>query len=99
QENRQVFFQLKNILSCLSAITEGTEYTVRNAGLSLSDAAQGVQSASNDMLSIIHDFEIELLSTLGYWDKANVLSQKFDTHSFIESLIERKLKSRNLFAK
>lgn len=56
-------------------------------------------SNNNEILTTIHDFEVDLLSTLGYWDKSDALSAQFDTHTFIENLIERKLKSRNLFAK
>ena len=49
-----------------------------------------------EILPIIHEFEVALLSNLGYWNKdhANV-----DTQVFIENILERRLKSRNIFSK
>lgn len=106
QENSQIFFQLKNILNRLSATNSGSDYSFPAGVLSLRDAAKNDKQIDNDMFGIIYDFEMRLLSTLGYlpadrqgWNGADGLSQKFDTQSFIENLIERKLKSRNLFAK
>lgn len=46
----------------------------------------------------IQEFEIELLSILGYLP-ARAYSYDFDTNNFIEGILERKLKSRNIFAK
>lgn len=54
----------------------------------------------------IREFEIKLLTTLGYlpagrqdWNKTNMLNEKFDTRDFIENILERRLKSLRLFAK
>lgn len=51
-------------------------------------------SSDEDMLLVIHEFEVELLSNLGYWNKdhANV-----DTHRYIEDILERRLKSKHIF--
>ena len=53
-------------------------------------------SSSEDILPVIHEFEVELLSNLGYWNKdhANV-----DTQAYIENILERRLKSKYIFSK
>ncbi|CAN5119753.1 hypothetical protein BH11PAT1_BH11PAT1_4070 [soil metagenome] len=51
-----------------------------------------------DIVSVIHEFEIELLSLLGFWNRSNANSQ-LNTHAFIENILERKLKSRRMFGK
>lgn len=51
-----------------------------------------------DPLLIIHEFEVALLSQLGYWHRSQEESVSFDTHQFIESILERRLKSRRIFA-
>lgn len=51
-----------------------------------------------DMVSVIHEFEIELLSLLGFWHKSSATSQ-MNTHAFIENILERKLKSHKIFGK
>lgn len=47
----------------------------------------------------IREFEIELLTTLGYWNRADMLTERFNIHNFMENILERKLKSYNIFAK
>lgn len=47
---------------------------------------------------IINEFEMQILTLLGYWNKANY-AQAFDTGDFIENILERRLKSRNIFSK
>lgn len=42
------------------------------------------------------EFEMKLLSMLGYGTESTV---SFNTHAFIENIMERKLKSRNIFLK
>ena len=81
QEQRQVFFLLKNTLTRLG-IQDLVSLQMKENGL-----------------SIIHEFELELLSLLGYWNRATEFSQLFDADQFIEGIIERKLKSKNIFAK
>lgn len=49
----------------------------------------------DDLVSIIHEFEIELLTTLGFFPRYHP-TQNFDTHSFIERILERKLKSKRI---
>lgn len=48
-------------------------------------------------LIIIHEFEIDLLSFLGYWHKEKNFSS-IDTQQFIEHILERKLKSYQIFS-
>ncbi len=55
---------------------------------------------------MIHEFEIELLSMLGYlpagrqgWNKQEFLTKDMDVDHFVENIMERKLKSKNIFAK
>ncbi len=51
-------------------------------------------SKSDELATTIHGFEVELLTMLGYWNKA---TEDGDTHAFIENILERKLKSKRLF--
>jgi len=54
-------------------------------------------SKSEDIVSVVHEFEVELLTLLGFW------SQTTDTNTnnqlFIEQILERKLKSKHLLQK
>lgn len=59
----------------------------------------GRLAVDDDIVTAIHEFEVELLSILGFWNKENVLTQRLDTKNFIENLLERRLKSRHIFAK
>ena len=54
---------------------------------------------TKDLISLIHDFEVELLTLLGYWHGSNEVSAKLDTDYLIESIIERRLKSKRIFSK
>lgn len=49
----------------------------------------------DDIVSAVHEFEIELLTILGYY-KPSWRPQSIDTTSFIESILERRLKSKRL---
>ncbi len=105
QENRNVFFLLQKTLSDLSqqkdiympqyVTAEIEDYTLGTFGLGGSDAPRSVAKQSG----ILEDFEVTLLSELGYWNKHEAASQHFDTHDMIEQILERKLKSRSIFAK
>ncbi len=53
----------------------------------------------DDVPQILHDFEVELLRVLGFWHKNHEESQNLNTHSYIEQILERKLKSRSIFGK
>lgn len=111
QENGNVFYLLKNTLKRLSnqEVTinapqylqaEIDEYTIGTFGLGVSDAPRvSVPQATGNLQEILQNFEIDLLSELGYWNKADTLSKNFDTHAMIETILERKLKSRNIFSK
>lgn len=52
----------------------------------------------DDIVSAVHEFEIELLTTLGYY-KPSWRFQSIDTTSFIESILERRLKSKRLLSR
>jgi len=52
-----------------------------------------------ELLFVVHDFEIELLTLLGFWHKRPESSRELDTHQFIENILERKLKSHRIFSK
>ncbi len=55
--------------------------------------------STENITSIIHSFEVELLTLLGYWRGEVQVAQTLDTEHMIENIIERKLKSRNIFGK
>lgn len=51
-----------------------------------------------DIVLAVHEFEVELLTVLGFWAKGHS-TKNFNTHSFIENILERKLKSKKLFTR
>lgn len=51
---------------------------------------------TEDIVEVIHFFEVKLLTLLGFWKQGFV---QHDTRIVIEDILERKLKSRQLFAK
>jgi len=53
-------------------------------------------ATKEDIVETLHKFEIELLITLGFWDRDN--NYNFDTHAFIENIMERKLRSHKFLA-
>jgi DNA repair protein RecO (recombination protein O) len=56
---------------------------------------------SENSLEVIHGFEVELLTILGYWNSHDAFFERkdMDTQSYIETLLERRLKSRRIFSK
>lgn len=54
-------------------------------------------SEEKEFRALISEFEVELLWILGYYPKK--VAENFDTISFIEGIIERKLKTRNIAKK
>lgn len=50
---------------------------------------------SENVISIIHEFEISLLSFLGYWANHKKITFQ-ETANFIENILERKLKTRQI---
>ena len=51
-------------------------------------------SSPEELAVKIHGFEVRLLTLLGFW---NHTTQEEDTHTFIENILERKLKSKRFF--
>jgi DNA repair protein RecO (recombination protein O) len=50
------------------------------------------------LLEVVHGFEVELLTLLGYWNNTTTTSN-IGTHNFIESILERRLRSKKIFSK
>jgi len=105
QENRNIFFLLQKTLQKLSQqnnvytpqydSSEIDNYTLGTYGLAVEDASRRLIHKDD----LVQNFESTLLSELGYWDRQSVVSERFDTHDMIEDILERKLKSRSIFAK
>lgn len=55
-------------------------------------------SFTEDVDFIIHSFEIKLLTMLGFWRGSEELASSLDTKSFVENLLERRLKSKRIFS-
>lgn len=55
----------------------------------------GRLSKEEDVVDIIHGFEIELLTDLGFYPRFRFI-QNLNTQAFIEQILERKLKSKQL---
>jgi DNA repair protein RecO (recombination protein O) len=56
--------------------------------------------------TLVHNFQTELLSVLGYlprqqagWNRQEFLTREIDMDHFVENILERKLKSKSIFAK
>jgi len=58
-------------------------------------------SIEENVTGIVNDFQTELLSQLGYlpWNKQEFLTERADMDHFVENILERKLKSKSIFAK
>jgi|SRR6185369_187150 len=56
-------------------------------------------SLEENEAALVHNFQTELLSLLGYWNKQEFLSKEMDMDHFVENILERKLKSKSIFAK
>lgn len=50
---------------------------------------------SDNKGKIIQDFEIKLLTSLGFWDENISFFDEEDTEQFIEGILERKIKSKS----
>jgi len=48
--------------------------------------------------SLIHNFEITLLTLLGFWRGNQASSSTLDTKDFVENILERRLKSKRIFS-
>lgn len=85
QENQQVFFLLLETLKKLSSVSDSA---VIPGAMILHDE----NSSSDNIVTIIHEFEVELLSLLGYWSSDEIFSsQQFER--IVEGILERKLKA------
>jgi DNA repair protein RecO (recombination protein O) len=69
QENREIFFLLKDILTTLDR--------------------------EEDVSKAVYSFQLALLAQLGYWS-GNRTEKHFKTLPFIEDILERKLKTRQI---
>lgn len=56
-------------------------------------------SFEEDASSLVKDFQTELLHILGYWNKQEFLTKDIDLDHFVENILERRLKSKSIFAK
>ncbi|MBI5122407.1 DNA repair protein RecO [Candidatus Roizmanbacteria bacterium] len=56
-------------------------------------------SSEENEAELIRNFQTELLSMLGYWNKQEFLTERVDMDNFVENILERKLKSKSIFAK
>ncbi len=52
----------------------------------------------NNLKPLIRDFEVQLLTILGFWHQEDAKADK-NTQTLIEELLERRLKSKYLFSK
>lgn len=52
-------------------------------------------SKEKQIVDIIHEFEIALLANLGFYPRSHLI-QDLDTQSFIERILERRLKSKQI---
>jgi len=107
QENSAVYFLLLKTLSILSNHSNKEYLRQRYSAMEIEDymigtfglgADESVQVSLHEK-DVLQQFEISLLSVLGYWDSTNSVSRNFDTQIMIEDILERKLKSRSIFAK
>ena len=55
-------------------------------------------SSSEEIAAFIHEFEINLLTNLGFWRGSPELAERLDTRSFVENILERRLKSKRIFS-
>lgn len=105
QENSKVFFLLQRALKDLTQQVEVSlpkyesvemeDYTLGTFGLGVSDAPR----FATNKKGMAQDFEISLLSELGYWNGQDAVLKQLDPHDMVEAILERKLKSRSIFAK
>ncbi len=50
-------------------------------------------------VALVRDFQTELLALLGFWNRQEFLAKEMDMDHFVENILERKLKSKSIFAK
>lgn len=52
------------------------------------------KTTSENLREVLFNFQIELLAMLGYWDRKKKFSDEEDVRQFIESIIEKKIKTK-----
>jgi len=96
QENPAVFDLLSSTLHrlavCQSVSQQGKQGGQVLGSISLSS------TESESLLEVVHGFEVELLTLLGYWNNQQSTSN-ISTHNLIENILERRLRSKKIFAK
>ncbi len=55
-------------------------------------------SYEKQLKPLLREFEVNLLTTLGYWHQREETDDR-NTHALIEEILERRLKSKSIFAK
>lgn len=55
-------------------------------------------SSAEDLVSVIHEFEVELLTLLGFWPNNRPI-ENTNTQYIIENILERRLKSKSFLSK
>lgn len=97
QENHAAFQLLKNTLIRLSqpVILERSD----NEAIESPDEILSRSLPLQDDKTIVADFQTDLLHLLGYWNKQEFLEKDIDMDHFVENILERKLKSKSIFAK
>jgi hypothetical protein len=46
---------------------------------------------------LFHEFQVQMLSALGFWDGRRAFVDEHDLSSYIDQVAERKIKSRDFF--
>jgi len=59
---------------------------------------QKLEDETDNCLLLVHGFEVELLAMLGYWQKDVQSTSVGNLQYFIENILERRLRSRRIFA-
>jgi DNA repair protein RecO (recombination protein O) len=99
QENSQVFDLLKDALNNLAFYSRSSDADIFMNGSHTTDSEDELILRDSGRNSFIRDFEIELLTTLGFYNQTGSLSSNFNTRLLIENILERKLKTLPIFAK
>lgn len=92
QENRAVFDLMQKTLIRLSQ-----PVILRPAAEESFD--EKILPYTQDDKELVQNFQTELLQLLGYWNKQEFLTKEMDMDRFVETILERKLRSKSVFAK
>jgi DNA repair protein RecO (recombination protein O) len=52
---------------------------------------------TDDFTSLLYDFQVRLLTILGFWDPSRKLSNQADIDRYIENVMERKIRTKLFF--